>query len=68
MIDIGRVITAKLPTELACRIDEVADRIDRSRSWIVRQALRDWLTEEQRRCELSDHFSESSLKGGNPSG
>lgn len=67
MADIGRVVTAKIPTELACRMDEVADRIDRSRSWIMRHALDDWLAEEQRRCELSDNFSENSPKDGNPS-
>jgi predicted transcriptional regulator len=53
MADEGRVVTAKLPDELVSRIDEVADRIDRSKSWIVRQALMEWLAEEQRRYELT---------------
>ena len=53
MTDVGRVVTAKLPDELVARIDEVADRIDRSKSWIVRQALTEWLAEEQRRHELT---------------
>jgi len=35
------------------RLDEVADRIDRSKSWIVRQAITEWLGEEQRRFELT---------------
>jgi predicted transcriptional regulator len=48
-----RVVTANLPTELAERLDEVACRIDRSKSWIVRQALGEWLAEEQRRYELT---------------
>ena len=53
MTEIGRVVTAKLPDELVSRLDEVADRIDRSKSWIVRQAVTEWLVEEQRRFELT---------------
>jgi predicted transcriptional regulator len=34
-------------------MDEVAGRIDRSKSWIVRQAVSEWLAEEQRRYELT---------------
>jgi predicted transcriptional regulator len=53
MADDGRVVTAKLPDDLVSRMDEVADRIDRSKSWIVRQAVAEWLAEEQRRHELT---------------
>ena len=53
MADEGRVVTAKLPDGLVARLDEVADRIDRSKSWIVRQAVMEWLAEEQRRYELT---------------
>jgi len=53
MAEDGRVVTAKLPDDLVSRMDEVADRIDRSKSWIVRQALTEWLAEEQRRYELT---------------
>ena len=53
MADDGRVVTAKLPDDLVSQMDEVADRIDRSKSWIVRQAVAEWLAEEQRRYELT---------------
>ena len=53
MADDGRVVTAKLPDDLVLRMDEVADRIDRSKSWIVRQAVVEWLAQEQRRYELT---------------
>jgi predicted transcriptional regulator len=53
MADVGRVVTAKLPDELVSQMDEVSDRIDRSKSWIVRQALSEWLAEEERRYELT---------------
>lgn len=49
----NRVVTANLPADLVSKLDEVALRIDRSKSWIVRQALADWLAEEQRRYELT---------------
>jgi predicted transcriptional regulator len=53
MADDGRVVTAKLPDDLVSRMDEIAARIDRSKSWIVRQAVTEWLAEEQRRHELT---------------
>ena len=53
MTERGRVITAKLPDDLVTRLDEVCDRIDRSKSWIVREAVSEWLAEEQRRYELT---------------
>lgn len=53
MTDAGRVVTAKLPDDLVSRMDEVADRIDRTKSWIVRQAVSQWLVEEQRRYDLT---------------
>jgi predicted transcriptional regulator len=53
MADDGRVITAKLPVDLVKRLDEAAERIDRSKSWIVREAVGEWLAEEQRRHEMT---------------
>ena len=53
MADDGRVVTAKLPDDLVSQMDQVADRIERSKSWIVREALVQWLAEEQRRYELT---------------
>ena len=53
MPDEGRVVTAKLPDDLVSRMDEIAHRIDRSKSWIVREAVAEWLAEEQRRHELT---------------
>jgi predicted transcriptional regulator len=49
----GRVVTANLPDELVSRMDEVAERMDRTKSWIVREAVAEWLAEEQRRYELT---------------
>lgn len=48
-----RVFTAKLPVNLAEKLDQVASRLDRSRSWIIRQAVAEWLAEEDRRHRLT---------------
>jgi predicted transcriptional regulator len=53
MADGVRVVTAKLPDDLVSQMDEIAGRIDRSKSWIVRVAVAEWLAEEQRRYELT---------------
>ena len=52
MADYGWVITAKLPQTLVIQLDEV-ERIDRSKSWVVREALSEWLGQDQRRQELA---------------
>jgi len=49
----GRIVTANLPEDLVARMEAVANRIDRSKSWIVREAVAEWLAEEQRRYELT---------------
>ena len=48
-----RVVTANLPIDLVEWMDEVAKHIDRSKSWIIREAVADWLVEQQRRYELT---------------
>ena len=53
MADDGRVVTAKLPDDVVAEMDEVAERMDRSKSWIVRQAVGEWLAEERRRYEMT---------------
>ena len=52
MQKVGHVVTAKLPNDLVSRLDEIAVRIDRSKSWIVREALTEWLLIEQRGFEV----------------
>ena len=53
MAEDARVVTASLPNDLVLQMNEVAHLIDRSKSWIVREAVRDWLAEWQRRHELT---------------
>lgn len=56
-------MTAKLPGDLVSQLDEIVGRIDRSKSWIVRQALGQWLAEEQRRYELAVEAFNAATKG-----
>ena len=48
-----KVITAHVPVELAEKVDQIAARLDRSRGWIVKQALADWLGQEEERRRLT---------------
>ena len=48
-----RVLTAHVPTELASRVDALAERLERSRGWVVKQALTAWVEEEEERHRLT---------------
>ncbi len=48
-----RTITAHVPAELAQRIDALADRLDRSKDWIIRHALNEFLAQEETRSRLT---------------
>lgn len=48
-----RSVTAHVPVELAERVDEVAGRLERSKNWIVKQALSAWLDQEEERSRLT---------------
>ncbi len=48
-----RVVTAHVPLPLAERIDELAARLERSRGWIVKQALAAWVDQEDERRRLT---------------
>jgi predicted transcriptional regulator len=48
-----RVLTAHVPVELAETLDEYSARLERPRSWIVKQALRDWVERENERMRLT---------------
>jgi predicted transcriptional regulator len=48
-----RVLTAHVPAGLADRVDALASRIDRSRGWIMKQALAAWVDQEDERHKLT---------------
>lgn len=52
-----RVLTAHIPVPLAEKVDQLADRLERSRGWIMKQALSAWIATEEER----DRFTQEAL-------
>ncbi|TAN28809.1 MAG: ribbon-helix-helix protein, CopG family [Castellaniella sp.] len=48
-----KVMTAHVPLSLADRVDQMAARLERSRGWIVKQALSAWVAQEEERDRLT---------------
>lgn len=48
-----RVVTAHVPLQLAEKVDLWAARLERSKGWIVKQALAAWVDQEQERSRLT---------------
>jgi len=48
-----KVFTAHKPVQLAKKIDQLAARLERSRGWIVKQALSAWVEQEEERRRLT---------------
>lgn len=48
-----KVITAHVPLPLAEKVDQIAARLERSRGWVVKQALTAWLDQEEERRRLT---------------
>ena len=48
-----KVLTAHISLPLADKIDQLASRLERSRGWIVKQALVAWVDQEEERSRLT---------------
>jgi len=48
-----KVLTAHIPLPLADKVDLFATRLERSRGWIVKQALTAWIDQEEERSRLT---------------
>ena len=48
-----KVLTAHVPTALAKKVDQLAERLERSRGWVVKQALSAWVDQEEERHRLT---------------
>jgi predicted transcriptional regulator len=48
-----KVLTAHVPLPLADKIEKMAGRLDRSRGWVVKQALTAWVEQEEERHRLT---------------
>lgn len=48
-----KVLTAHVPRQLAEKVDQIAARLERSRGWIVKQALTAWVAQEEEHSRLT---------------
>jgi len=48
-----KVITAHVPLPLANKVDQMAANLDRSRGWVIKQALTAWTEQEEERNRLT---------------
>lgn len=48
-----RVLTAHVPLPLADKVDQMASRLERSRGWVMKQALSAWIAQEEERDRLT---------------
>lgn len=48
-----KVLTAHVPLSLAEKVDQIATRLERSRGWIIKQALAAWVDQEEERRRLT---------------
>ncbi|MEX9216908.1 CopG family ribbon-helix-helix protein [Providencia rettgeri] len=48
-----KVLTAHVPLSMADKVDEIAARLERSRGWVMKQALSAWIAQEEIRDTLT---------------
>lgn len=48
-----KVLTAHMPSAIVNQIDKLAQRLERPRAWVIKQALRAWIDQEQERHRLT---------------
>lgn len=48
-----KVLSAHVPIPLAEKVDQIAARLERSRGWVMKQALSAWIDQEEERSRLT---------------
>ncbi|KHN51492.1 CopG family ribbon-helix-helix protein [Pectobacterium fontis] len=48
-----KVLTAHIPLHMADKVDQMAARLERSRGWVMKQALSAWIAQEEERDRLT---------------
>jgi predicted transcriptional regulator len=62
-----RVVTAHIPDELAEKVDRWAELLERPRGWIVKQALADWIFNEEEKDRLTvEAIQDAEINGTIP--
>lgn len=58
-----KVLTAHVPLALAEKVDALAARLERSKAWIIKQALSAWIGQEEERRRLTLEAMEDVVAG-----
>ncbi|HHC5639917.1 TPA: CopG family ribbon-helix-helix protein [Escherichia coli] len=58
-----KVITAHVPLLMADKVDQMAARLERSRGWVIKQALSAWLAQEEERNRLTLEALDDVISG-----
>jgi predicted transcriptional regulator len=48
-----KVLTAHVPLRLAEKVEAIASRLERSRGWVMKQALAAWVDQEEERHRMT---------------
>jgi predicted transcriptional regulator len=48
-----KILTTRVPLPLAEKVDQLAQRLERSQGWVVKQALAAWVDQEEERHRLT---------------
>lgn len=48
-----RVLTAHVPIIMAEKLDQLTEQLDRSRGWIIKQALANWIAQQEEHRQLT---------------
>jgi len=48
-----KVLTAHVPAALATKVEAMATRLERSRGWVMKQALAAWVDQEEERHRMT---------------
>ena len=62
----SRTISAKVPIVLYDRLRAASDRNDRPMSWIIKQALKNYLDEDENKNLSRESLEEAEPAGGKP--
>jgi hypothetical protein len=63
MAEATKVFTAHIPLSLADRIDRMAEQLEHTRAWVIKQALANWIAEEEARDRLTQEAMLSVEEG-----
>ncbi len=48
-----KVLTAHIPISLAKKVDKLAEKLERPRAWVIKQALSAWVAKEEEHYKLT---------------